>query len=177
MIYYTDAMATREISRWHPDQLKRRLGRQLERSGMKGPVIGSVEVVFHPDQKRWLPHFHLILPWDQVGFDNLRRTMTRRPNMETRPGIKSRPMHQEDVTSPPGAMTYLFKTMWVRKERYTDKDGKSKTSKPLRLKEPHHRLSLKKLDQIGFSGLRFLYGLRANGQSWQPKLSTSPKKK
>lgn len=177
LIFYSDALTSRELFFWDPAMLKKRLGRRLKRAGIYGPAIGSFEVDFHTDQQRWLPHVHLLIPWDKEGFEELHETMIKPPDMQTRPGITSKPMDVRCIKSPPGAFTYLFKSYCSRIDRYTDKTGKTRTSRKRRLRGVEHRLSLTLMDRLGFGGIRFLYGLRANGRSWEPKLSLSPRRK
>jgi hypothetical protein len=123
-----------------------------------------------------MPHFHLLVQRDAKGLDALRAKLLKGRNLGARPGVKNRPMMVKKVTNPPEQVSYLYKTMWSRIELFST-ERRERNTKKYRLRESQLALSLRKLDQIGFAGLEFLYGVRRHGSHLQVNLSTSKKSK
>ena len=57
ILYFQDALDDDDVQGFHPDTLKRRLKRVLERAGVSGPAIGGLEADFHPEVMKWSPHW------------------------------------------------------------------------------------------------------------------------
>ena len=157
LIFYEDAISSKDFMRWDVSKLLNKLRRQLGRIGVRGPIVGSFDIDYHDDIKRWLPHFHLLIPNDEGELKALRRYMNKGKNM-LREGVKNRPMLLQKIKDPSKQISYLFKSYWSHIDHYL-KDGARGTKKK-RLKQRQFAISLVKLDQLGLKGGLFLYGLR-----------------
>ena len=160
LIFYEEAMTSKEFMAWDVRPLIVKLRKKFGRCGVRGPVIGSFDIDYHTDIKRWLPHLHLLISSDEAGLKALRRYMKRPKNM-VRDGVKNRPMLVQGIHDPAKQASYLFKSYWSEVYCYS-KNGKRRTGKR-RLKTRHLALSLVKLDQLGLQGGLLLYGLRYSG--------------
>lgn len=158
LIFYAEAMTSKRLSVWDAKQLKNRLYKQMVRAGIKGPVIGGLEVDYHRDTKHWLPHFHLLIPWDATAFEKLRQSMKKQGKLDLRLDVVSRPMYVRKVKDPANQISYLFKSYCSEVVSYTI-NGKRWTTKQ-RLPDKKHALSLRVLDRLGFTTLNFQYGVR-----------------
>ena len=157
LIFYEDAKSNKDFMRWDVSKLLNKLRRQLGRLGVRGPVVGSFDIDYHADIKRWLPHFHLLIPNDEAELKALRRYMKKGKNM-LREGVKNRPMLLQKIKDPSKQISYLFKSYYSQVICYSA-DGARRTKKR-RLEQRQFAISLVKLDQLGLKGGLFLYGLR-----------------
>jgi hypothetical protein len=172
LIFYQDALSDNELLEWRPDALKARLRRWLKESGFTGMVIGGFEMDFHTDIKKWMPHFHLIIPNDKEAINKLRIKMKNARNMSTRIGVVNRPMLSSELKAPERQISYRFKAIWWRVEsiQYNDvymlnnreRKRKRRTIK-YRLLKKQHADSLIMLNAIGIASLTFMYRVRRYG--------------
>ncbi len=172
LIFYQDAISDDELLEWRPDTLKARLRRWLKESGFEGMVIGGLEMDFHMDIKKWMPHFHLIIPNDKNAIKKLRIKMKRKRNMNTREGVVNRPMLSSKLKVPKRQISYRFKAIWWRVESIQHNDiylldnkerKRKRWTKKYRLLSKQHTDSLIMLDAIGMAGLTFMYKARRYG--------------
>ena len=170
LVFYDDAMKSKDISKDKIEKLKNKLSKQLKRIGIQGPVVGSFEMDYHEDIGRWMPHFHLLMLDQPTEFKILRTYMKRHINLGVRKGVKNRPMLSQRIKNHPKQISYLFKSYWKLVVPYIGYDGKRKTNKR-RLKSIEHAKSLRTLDELGFKGLLFLYGVRRSGPWFDVTLS------
>lgn len=172
LIFYQDAFSDDELLDWRPTALIARLRRWLKESGFAGMVIGGFEMDFHVDEKKWMPHFHLIIPNDEVAIERLRIKMKNKRNMNTRTNVINRPMLVSKLKAPMRQISYRFKAIWWRVESiqyddvyfYGNKERKRKRwTKKYRLLSKQHADSLVLLDAIGIAGLTFMYRVKKYG--------------
>tara|TARA_R110000782_G_scaffold30891_4_gene76567 strand:- start:3652 stop:4467 length:816 start_codon:yes stop_codon:yes gene_type:complete len=162
IIYYDECLTSKELYKYDPKTLKDRLRQQLKRSGFKQPVIGCLEIDYHPEINRWLPHFHLLVLGDPIPVIALRRNFKKNIQVKGRTSKANRPVHVRIIKNKEKQLSYLCKSYWSRVEAYTNKQGKRQTRK-VALKSKQLQLSLLVLDRMGYSGLLFLYGVRRRG--------------
>lgn len=159
LIYY-DAMQERDaLPAWNYNRFKERIYKMIKRAGFVGRIVGGFEMDFHDDIQRWMPHLHLLVPNEKKPLQVLRKAMRKDKNMQTRPGIVSRPMKMQRLRDFDKQVTYCFKGMWQELRSYKDGVGDRRTCK--------HRLppallahALCKQDESGFTGLTFTAGVR-----------------
>ncbi|EAR5026161.1 hypothetical protein LVO39_000965 [Salmonella enterica] len=172
LIFYQDAFYDNQLLKWQPDTLIARLRRWLNECGFSGIVIGGFEMDYHIDIKKWIPHFHLIIPNDKQAIKRLRIRMKNKKNMNTRGNVINRPMLVSKLKAPLRQVSYRFKAIWWRVEsiQYDDyhiqgsKERKRKRwTKKYRLLRNQYADSLIKLDSIGITGLTFMYKVRKYG--------------
>ncbi|EHK1330064.1 hypothetical protein ABXV98_002039 [Salmonella enterica] len=172
LIFYQDAFYDNQLLKWQPDTLIARLRRWLNECGFSGMVIGGFEMDYHIDIKKWMPHFHLIIPNDKQAIKRLRIRMKNKKNMNTRGNVINRPMLVSKLKAPLRQVSYRFKAIWWRVEsiQYDDyhlqgnKERKRKRwTKKYRLLRNQYVDSLIKLDSIGITGLTFMYKVRKYG--------------
>ncbi|HAW1709858.1 hypothetical protein ACQPT2_22260 [Erwinia amylovora] len=172
LIFYQDAFYDNQLLKWQPDTLIARLRRWLNECGFSGIVIGGFEMDYHIDIKKWMPHFHLIIPNDKQAIKRLRIRMKNKKNMNTRGNVINRPMLVSKLKAPLRQVSYRFKAIWWRVEsiQYDDyhlqgnKERKRKRwTKKYRLLRNQYVDSLIKLDSIGITGLTFMYKVRKYG--------------
>lgn len=164
LIYYSEAMTSKELKDFDPKRLTERLRKQLTRCGFKNPVIGGLELDYHEDIKRWIPHFHLLVVDDAEPLDTLRKKHFKKEKRPTSDSSStsyiSRSMMVQELKHPPKQLSYLCKQRWQSICAYIDiVTGKRKTRK-LRLKGYKFILSLTVLDSYTFSDLMLLYRVR-----------------
>jgi hypothetical protein len=163
LVYYSGVMTTGQLKKFDPTRLQQRLRKQLERCGFRCPVIGGLEIDYHEDIQRWVPHFHLLIVNDVEAIEKLRGYFKKekRSMLSVAPSAQyiSRPMLVQRLKNPSKQISYLCKQRWQSIHAYRDKDGKRRTSKR-RLDKKRFPLSLKVLDQLSFSALLFLYKSR-----------------
>jgi len=163
IVYYDEYLSNDELFNVEPKQLKQRLYQQLKRSGFKHPVTGCLEMDFHPEIARWLPHFHLLILGDSSPIGKLRqRFFSNIKPITGRSTYVNRPIYVSKLRDKGPELSYLCKSYWSRVEAYMNPRGKRCTKK-YRLKPNELRLSLRVLDRIGFKGLLFMYGIRRHG--------------
>ncbi|MFN3070390.1 hypothetical protein ACKWMY_20055 [Serratia sp. J2] len=172
LIFYQDAISDEEFLEWKPSTLKARLRRWLKECGFEGVVIGGFEMDFHTGIQKWLPHFHLIITNDKEAIKKLRNKMKNKRNMNTREGVKNRPLLSSKLKVPKRQISYRFKAIWWRVEsiQYNDVymlDGNERKRKrwtrKYRLLSKQHTDSLIMLDTIGMAELTFMYKVRRYG--------------
>lgn len=172
LIFYQDAISDEELLEWRPDALKARLRRWLKECGFEGMVIGGFEMDFHTGIKKWLPHFHLIIPNDKEAIKKLRIKMKNKRNMNTREGVVNRPMLSSKLKEPERQISYRFKAIWWRVESIQHNDiymldnkerKRKRWTRKYRLLSKQHTDSLIMLDAIGMAGLTFMYKVRKYG--------------
>lgn len=162
VIYYDECLTSKDLYRFDPDGIKNRLRKQLERSGFKQPMIGCLEVDYHSELKKWLPHFHLLVLGDPAPVTALRRYFKKHIEIKGRTTSVNRPVHMSVIKNKEKQLSYLCKSYWTHVVAYTDEHGKRRTRK-IGLKGKQLQLSLLVLDRIGYSGLLFLYSVRRHG--------------
>lgn len=172
LIFYQDAISDDELLEWRPASLIARLRRWLKECDFERMVIGGFEMDFHTGIKKWLPHFHLIIPNDKTAIKKLRIKMKNKRNMNTREGVINRPMLSSKLKAPEHQISYRFKAIWWRVESIQHNgiyvlDGKERKRKrwtrKYRLLSKQHTDSLIMLDAIGMAGLTFMYKVRRYG--------------
>lgn len=162
VLFYQEMMGNRKLFRYDLDLLKRRLRRQLERSGFTSPVIGYFEFDYHTENKLWLPHFHLMVLGSETQAIKTFREMFRKQKREIGASV-SRPLHVVRLKDEVKQVSYLCKSYCCRVETYSDEDGKRRTKK-YRLKPNQLCLSLRVLHRFGLTGRLFLYRARLVGK-------------
>lgn len=159
LIYYFEQMDDKNVMSFDLSQLKDLLRKQLKRAGFKELVIGSFEMDYHTESNCWMPHLHLLVKHDEAAEEKLRKAMNSKKNMQSRNGVINRPILIQGLNNKVKQISYLYKSMWSRIEVFST-GTRERNTKKYRLEQEQLILSLKKLDDIGFSGLEFLYCAR-----------------
>lgn len=171
LVFLCDSLEDGELLKYDINNLINKFYKKLQRIGYNGIAIGSLEADFHSYSKRWMLHFHLLMEYDTEAFTKLRNFMKRPKNMNARDGVKNRPMHVGMLRNPEKQITYIFKTQWKRIELYQGCDGQRRT-KDYRLRKKQFIQALIKLDKVGLSGLRFMYGITRSKSGLSLKRNT-----
>ncbi|WP_156292690.1 hypothetical protein [Serratia oryzae] len=159
LIFYDEMFPNKLLLGWDLNRLKQRLRKQLERIGFEGTILGGFEMDYHrhtqqPDESRWMPHFHLLLPNDPAKIKQLHRYMLRPKNLHCRKGKVNRPMRKDPVVDVVHAFTYCFKAMWQELPIFVNAEGELTSGRcKRRLKDPVFAKSLVKLDRLTDSQL------------------------
>jgi len=152
-----------QIRTFTPIKSINRLRKQLCRESVPNPVIGSLEIDYHPDAEGWLPHFHLIIYGDCQHFKQvIDKYYQDQPVHESRAGIVNRPSRTDRVVNPSKQLSYCYKAYFKRIENYQDNHGRRKTA-PYGLKNKQLVISLELMGRYGFNGFLFLYRVRRHG--------------
>ena len=166
LIYYSEAMTSKELKYFTPNRLTERVRKQLTRCGFQNPVIGGLELDYHEDIDLWIPHFHLLVTNDIDPLETLREKYLikekRTPSKGTHTTPTSRPMMVQRLKRPPKQLSYLCKQRWQSISAYigTVKGKRKRKTRKLRLKGYKFILSLIVLDSYTFSDLMILYKVR-----------------
>ncbi|OHT22715.1 hypothetical protein A3Q29_09420 [Providencia stuartii] len=172
LIFYQDAISNDDFWGFDLNKLKRRLRRWLNDCGFSTVVIGGYEMDFHTDVRKWLPHFHLIVPNEPDAINKLRLKMRSQQNAVFRPNIINRPILVNNLKIPEKQISYHFKLIWWRIEsiiydetinvvRKISKRNRRTTK--CRLLKKEYIQSLLMLDKIGISELTFMYKVKKYG--------------
>lgn len=166
LIYYSEAMTNEGLMNFDPKQLTGRTYKQLVRCGFENPVIGGLEIDYHEDIKRWIPHFHLLVTNDAEPLTELRKKhfkKEKRPTSDNPPtSYISRSMMVQELKHPPEQLSYLCKQRWQLIRPYEDPETDKRKTRKLRLKGYKFILSLTVLDSYTFSDLMLLYRVRVH---------------
>lgn len=160
LIYYDSMMSN--ISAKRIKKIIMRLRKTIKRYGFTDPVIGTVEFDFHEQECMWLPHFHLLVFGENPPIEKLRilfNKMAKKLNISDR---KLRPVLEQRLRDPAKQISYVFKMYSMCVKVYEDSEGKRRTKK-FRLNDMRQRAALRVVDELGFSGLVFKYGVREKG--------------
>lgn len=164
LIYYSEALISKELKDFNPNRLTERVRKQLTRCGFNYPVIGGLELDYHEDIDLWIPHFHLLVTNDIEPLEILREKYLRKekrpPSKGTHTTPTSRPMMVQKLKRTPKQLSYLCKQRWQSISAYIAiVAGKRRTDKH-RLETYKFILSLIVLDSYTFSDLMILYKVR-----------------
>lgn len=159
LVFYADALRSRDVSSFDLSKLRNRLRKKLSLIGFREPVFGGFEMDYDQKFKRWIPHFHLIMPNRPGLLKVLRKYMKRPCVMRLFPGKKKRPMRIDRLKSRPKQISYLLKSFWTLKLAHPSKEKGGRRRK-VRLDAKRQALFLRTIDRYGFTSLTFLYGLR-----------------
>lgn len=132
--------------------------KQLKRAGFENVVLGQFDTKYSEEDKLWFHHFHLIVPNDRKALKKLRMIMKSEGNMQLWEDKKHKPMMDKKIKNIIVQSAYLYVSYWP----YVPKHKKLDVFKYERRRLPfkQHILSLYKLDEYGFSGIEFNYGIR-----------------
>lgn len=157
IIFYSDAMTDDDVTKSNVLNIKNKLYQQLYRIGFKDPIVGSIEIDFHTDIEKWMPHFHLLVKKDHEKIELLEKYSHRKNNLNTRDGVIDKPMKVQDLEDPIEQLSYLFKSYAKEIRSYINDEGKRRT-KPYRLTECRHQLYLYIRSILKHTGIMFTYG-------------------
>ncbi len=164
LIYYSEAMTSKELKDFDPNRLTERLRKQLARCGFENPVVGGLELDYHEDIGLWIPHFHLLVVDDAEPLVTLRKKhfkKEKRPTSDNPPtSYISRSMMVQELKHPPEQLSYLCKQRWQSICAYIDIVTGKRRTKKYRLELYKFILSLAVLDSYTFSDLMLLYRVR-----------------
>ena len=166
LIYYSEALTSKELKDFDPNRLTERVRKQLTRCGFQNPVIGGLELDYHEDIGLWIPHFHLLVTNDTEPLEILREKYLakekRPPSKGTHTTPTSRPMMVQRLKRPPKQLSYLCKQRWQSISAYigTVKGKRKRRTDKHRLETYKFILSLIVLDSYTFSDLMILYKVR-----------------
>jgi hypothetical protein len=180
LIYYSEVMTSKELKDFDPNRLTARVSKQLTRCGFENPVIGGLEIDYHEDIKRWIPHFHLLVTNDIEPLAELRKKHFKK---EKRPTSKSthttptsRAMMVQELKHPPKQLSYLCKQRWQLIRPYKDPETDKRKTRKLRLKGYKFIRSLIVLNSYTFSDLMILYKVRVVNNEFRVSPSVCEKK-
>jgi hypothetical protein len=178
VIFYSAAMTDDQLDIFDPTKLHNRLRKQLNRSGFKLPVIGSLELDYHVEDELWHPHYHLLIFDVKADVEKIRKVLNGSTNKMPKAYIDRvpsnkvyRPLLVQKIKNSRRQLSYLFKsyskhiTAWYA-------SGKRKT-RSTRLRVSQERLVLRFKDRVGFKGLMFLYKARQVGNQLVATVSTT----
>ncbi|MEX6314567.1 hypothetical protein AB6G19_13445 [Providencia manganoxydans] len=160
LIFYRDKIPVIKLSKFNPARLKDKLRKKLKAIGFDKPIFGSLEIDLHLYKNKgdsyYLPHFHLLMPNEQLKFKKLRDYMKSNSNLQGRIGVKNRPMLVKRIDNLEGIIRYITKFMWCEIPWYLDNKGKLTHGSKRRIS--NNRLfadSLIRLDKLKISDLLF----------------------
>lgn len=160
LIFYKNKIPINKLSDFNPNLLKDKLRKKLKSIGFNDFVLGSLELDLHLyediNSSYYLPHFHLLMPNESEKIKFLRDYMNSSKNLNSRSGIKNRPMLVKNISCIEGIINYTTKIMWCEIAFFTNKEGKLKHSGKRRIS--NNRMfadSLVKLDTLKFSDIFF----------------------
>lgn len=154
VIYFNSEMSDEDLKKESIDKLRNRLYAKMKRSGFKTPVIGSFEVDYYQQSKKWLPHFHLMAPTNRAATSILKTYFP-----------KDRSVYIRDVYTSDKWASYFLKFYWGRFYSYTPTGSiKPTRSKKVSLTGQQYIKALTLQHELGINGQLFLYGAR-----FQPK--------
>ncbi|HEK0786741.1 MULTISPECIES: hypothetical protein [Morganellaceae] len=160
LIFYKDKITIDELSEFNPNLLKDKLRKKLKYIGFNDVIFGSIELDLHlyndVDSSYYQPHFHLLMPNESEKIKFLRDYMKSSKNLNSRSGIKNKPMLVKEISNKKGVINYITKIMWCEMAFFTNKEGKLKHSGKRRIS--NNRMfadSLVKLDTLKFSDIFF----------------------
>ncbi len=169
LLFYSRMLTSNELFTYNFEKLKECLATRLKRCGFTCPVIGYLEFDYHSENKRWLPHFHLMVIGEEPALNVLRKKYSHLE--QRRSGAKvsrfsgakvSRFIHVTPLKDRGKQISYLCKGYSSRLEAYQNNEGKRRTKK-YRLNTNQLSLSLRIFDSLGMSGRLFLYRSRLYG--------------
>lgn len=180
LIYYSEAITSKQLKNFNPKQLKDRLRQQLTRCGFQNPVIGGLELDYHEDIDLWVPHLHLLVVDDINTLETLRNRYLAKekcPASDSTPeGYTSRPMLVQVLKNPPKQLSYLCKQRWQLIRPYEDPEKGKRRTRKLRLKKNEFIQSLIVLNSYTFSDLMFTFKVRVNCNEFRVPPSVCEKK-
>ncbi|UTV27213.1 hypothetical protein [Photobacterium atrarenae] len=141
---------------------KDRFRNLLKRSGVKGPVLGTIELDFHRSPQVWLPHYHLIAQLSEenkIPINNLRDKVTKLHPNHIAPGVLAKPFMVKRIKSLSGLLSYIYKFSCQEVRYYKGRKGDRRTCK-FRLNNLLFCESLCWLDQQNRRSLLFEYNVR-----------------
>lgn len=164
VVNYKWMIPDENLEQFNPFSHMDRFRKQLERCGITFPIVGSLEIDYHTENKMWLPHFHLIIPSKEPEAIKKLRKMLKRQNskVEGRTQKSIRPIRVDRLKNRPAQISYIFKSYWKCIDAYISCDGKRRTAK-YRLDNKRLRRSLCFQDKFKFSDFLFLYKVRRYG--------------
>ena len=160
IVLYDELLENNQLNKYEPGTLKKRLRKQLVRSGFTKPVLGALDMDFDTELECWMPHFHLLVLSSEREIKTLRKRFYRPTEpIKGHSAMVLRPTHHSLIKDRDKQLTYLFKSYWVKKEIYIDETGKRRT-RAFRLDKHELQTSLRYMDRVGIKGRLFLYKLR-----------------
>ncbi|MEX6186212.1 hypothetical protein AB6G20_22370 [Providencia hangzhouensis] len=160
LIFYKDKVPINKLSNFNPNLLKDKLRKKLKSIGFNDFIFGSLELDLHlyedVNSSYYQPHFHLLIPNESEKIKSLRDYMNSSKNLNSRSGIKNRPMLVKNISCIDGVINYITKIMWCEIAFFTNKEGKLKHSSKRRISNSRMFAdSLVKLDTLKFSDIFF----------------------
>lgn len=160
LIFYKDKITINELPDFNPNLLKDKLRKKLKSIGFNNFIFGSLELDLHLyesiNSSYYQPHFHLLIPNESEKIKSLRDYMKSSKNLNSRQGIKNRPMVVDEINDIGGVIKYITKIMWCEMAFFTNKEGKLKHSSKRRISNSRMFAdSLVKLDTLKFSDIFF----------------------
>ena len=160
LIFYKNKIPINKLSDFNPNLLKDKLRKKLKSIGFNDVIFGSLELDLHlyedVNSSYYLPHFHLLIPNDSEKIKSLRDYMKSSKNLNSRQGIKNRPMVVDEINDIEGIIKYITKIMWCEMAFFTNKEGRLKHSSKRRISNScMFADSLVKLDTLKFSDIFF----------------------
>lgn len=160
LTFYKNKITINELSEFNPNLLKDKLRKKLKSIGSNNFIFGSLELDLHLyksiNSSYYQPHFHLLIPNESEKIKSLRDYMKSSKNLNSRQGIKNRPMVVDEINDIGGVIKYITKIMWCEIAFFTNKEGKLKHSGKRRISNSHMFAdSLVKLDTLKFSDIFF----------------------
>lgn len=160
LIFYKDKITINELPDFNPNLLKDKLRKKLKSIGFNNFIFGSLELDLHLyesiNSSYYQPHFHLLIPNEIEKIKSLRNYMNSSKNLNSRQGIKNRPMVVDEINDIGGVIKYITKIMWCEMTFFTNKEGKLKHSSKRRISNSRMFAdSLVKLDTLKFSDIFF----------------------
>ncbi|HGN2088935.1 hypothetical protein AB7W17_12680 [Providencia rettgeri] len=167
LIFYKDKVPINKLSDFNPNLLKDKLRKKLKSIGFNNFIFGCLELDLHLyesiNSSYYQPHFHLLIPNESEKIKSLRDYMKSSKNLNSRQGIKNRPMVVDEINDIDGIIKYITKIMWCEMAFFTNKEGRLKHSSKRRISNSRMFAdSLVKLDTLKFSDIFFKCNFSSN---------------
>lgn len=167
LIFYKNKIPINKLSDFNPNLLKDKLRKKLKSIGFNNFIFGCLELDLHLyesiNSSYYQPHFHLLIPNESEKIKSLRDYMKSSKNLNSRQGIKNRPMVVDEINDIEGIIKYITKIMWCEMAFFTNKEGRLKHSSKRRISNsPMFADSLVKLDTLKFSDIFFKCNFSSN---------------
>jgi hypothetical protein len=162
LIDASQAIPANGLAQLNPNVYNDRLRHQLLRRGVRGPILGGVDLDVDEDYSLLQLHHHLVA---SAGCDAAFRDIRNRFYSKT--GQAHFPVVIQPVEDRPKQTSYCIKAYCLRKYRYRDRSGKTRIGYA-RLKEPMQADWLLWRSRFSSAEFAFHYGVRRIGHLLVP---------
>ncbi|PML78142.1 hypothetical protein BCT69_16575 [Enterovibrio norvegicus] len=169
LVCYSDVIHGSSLDELNIKKLKDKLRKQLERSDVYLPLIGTFEVDYHSHIDSWVPHFHLLMPACEKTEGAIRSSFRKSHDIKMWKGRIARPVYLKSVIAGEevAAVSYVLKVVWATCVDYWCERREKLVTKKMRGKPTHVAESLLFLDSITSDQVVFEYRVKGTKSSWR----------